>query len=501
MTKITADALVSTGIPGLDEILGGGLPRDRTYLVKGPPGVGKTTLALQFLLSGVEKGERCLYITLSETRDELNGVAESHGWSLDGVKLFELTQAEAEAGAGEYTMYHPSEIELGHAMKSLLVEVEQFRPQRVVFDSLSEVRLLAQQPLRYRRQILALKQYFAGTNCTVLLLDDQSAEVDNHLESLAHGVIALERRVPHYGGARRQLEVMKLRGVQFRDGFHDFTIQRGGLQVYPRLVAADHLAGTQQEVVTSGVSELDGLLGGGLNRGTATLVLGPSGSGKSALAAHFLCAVTGRGERGVVYTFDEGSHTLFTRAHGLGLPLAERVKSGHARVQQIDPAEMGPGQFAHLVRTAVEQEGMRFIIIDSLTGYLNAMTEEHFLLNQLHELLTFLGRAGVVTILVATQHGLIGSNMLTPVDVSYLADAVILLRYFEAGGCVHNAISVVKKRTGAHERTIREFALTSSGVRVGAPLRDFHGVLTGVPTYTGKTDPLMQEGTMRGSDE
>lgn len=479
-------------IPGLDEVLRGGLPRGRLYLLKGRPGVGKTTLALQFLLSGRNQGERGLYITLSETGDEMREVARSHGWDLDGLSLFELQAAQEQQVADEqYTMYQPSEIELNEAMRTLLDEVSRVNPDRVVFDSLSEIRLLAHQPLRYRRQILALKHHFAGKHCTVLLLDDHSAELpDEHLESLVHGVIVLERSAPVYGAARRRLEVAKLRGVSYRDGFHDFAIERGGLRVFPRLVASEHAKPFRFESVPSGVSALDELLGDGLDRGTATLLMGPAGSGKSALATQYCIAVAERGESAAMFTFDEGLPTLFARSKSLGMPLAKHFDAGRITVRQVNPVETSPGRLAHDVRCAVERDGAGVVVIDSLTGYLNAMPEEQYLLPQLHELLAYLGQAGVVTLLVATQHGLIGT-MSNPVDASYLADSVVLLRYYEAGGAVRNAISVVKKRSGYHERTIREFALGSNGITIGKPLRDFHGVLTGVPTYTGAAEALL----------
>lgn len=478
-------------IEGLDEVLRGGLPRGRLYLLKGRPGVGKTTLALQFLLSGLKEGERGLYITLSETGDELRDVARSHGWDLAGISLFELQAAEAQQLADEqYTMYQPSEIELKEAMRTLLDEVRRVNPDRVVFDSLSEIRLLAHEPLRYRRQILALKQHFAGKECTVLLLDDHSAELPDDLESLVHGVIALERTAPIYGAARRRMEVAKLRGVSYRDGFHDFVIERGGLRVFPRLVASEHAKPFRFESVPSGVSALDELLGDGLDRGTATLLIGPAGSGKSALATQYCIAGAERGERAAIFTFDESLPTLFARTESLGMPLAHHVEAGRIAVRSVDPVETSPGRLAHDVKCAVERDGTRVLVVDSLTGYLNAMPEERFLLPQLHELLAYLGQRGVVTILVATQHGLIG-NMANPVDASYLADSVVLLRYYEAAGAVHNAISVVKKRSGYHERTIREFALGSKGITIGKPLRDFHGVLTGVPTYFGAAEALL----------
>ncbi|HEY8088496.1 MAG TPA: ATPase domain-containing protein [Polyangiaceae bacterium] len=494
-------AEASFEIDGLDDILRGGLPRARLYLLKGRPGVGKTTLALQFLLAGARGGERGLYITLSETSEELLGVARSHGWDLSALSVFELNAADAQHFADEhYTMYQPSEIELNEAMRTLLAEVERVKPDRVVFDSLSEIRLLAHQPLRYRRQILSLKQHFAGKNCTVLLLDDHSGQLsDEHLESLVHGVIALERNAPTYGGARRRLEVSKLRGVKYRDGFHDMIIEPGGLRVFPRLVAAEHRPRFERQVLSSGVSAFDELLGGeGLERGTATLVIGPAGSGKSALAAQYCVAAAERGHHAAVFTFDESLPTLFARSEGLGMPLSRHVSAGLIHVQQVDPVEMSPGHLAHEVRMAVEKDDARVVVIDSLTGYLNALPEERFLLSQLHELLAYLGQCGVVTILVATQHGLIG-NMATPVDVSYLADTVVLLRYYEAAGAVRNAISVVKKRSGRHERTIREFSLSSRGIAIGRPLREFHGVLTGVPTFTGSVSELVgtEGGTVR----
>jgi circadian clock protein KaiC len=486
----------ATGIPGLDHILGGGWPRNRLFLVEGDPGTGKTTLALQFLLEGTRQGEPGLYITLSETAEELRAVAASHGWSLDGLALHELAVPEDSLDPdAQYTLFHPSEVELGETTKLVLAEVERVQPQRVVFDSLSEMRLLARDPLRYRRQILALKQFFVGRQCTVLLLDDRtSGGGDKQLHSLVHGVAALEQQTPVYGPGRRRLRVSKLRGVRFQDGYHDFSIVRGGLVICPRLVAAEHRAPFVREAVSGGVPDLDALLGGGLDRGTSTLVLGAAGVGKSSLALQFALAAAGRDERAALYTFDEGAGTLFARAAGLGLDLRAQADAGRVHVRQIDPAEMSPGEFAHLVRKAVEDRQVRLVVLDSLNGYLNAMPEDRFLAAHLHELLTYLGQRGVVTLLIVAQHGLVGSGMETPVDVSYLADTVILLRYFEAAGAVRQAISVLKKRSGGHERTIREFRLGPRGVQVGAPLKEFHGVLTGVPTYLGPTPPLLGDG-------
>ena len=388
MPKIESAQVASTGIAGLDDVLRGGLPPNRIYLIKGQPGAGKTTLGLQFLLAGASRGELGLYVTLSETKEELEGVAASHGWSLDKLSLFELTASRGGFQRDEYTMYHPSEVELNEAMSLLLAEIDRLKPARVVIDSLSEIKLLASQALRYRRQILALKDHLAGTACTVLLLDDHSAEGDSHLESLAHGVIELRRHSPIYGSARRRLEVVKLRGLEFRAGFHDFSIERGGLQVYPRLVAAEHQPGYQRASLASGVPTLDALLGGGLDRGTATLLIGPAGTGKSALASQYACAAALAGEHAAIYTFDESTDTLFARSNAIGLPVRKHVAAGLIRIQQIDPVEMSPGRFAHEIRIMVEREHSRVVVIDSLTGYLNAMTEENYLVNQLHELLS-----------------------------------------------------------------------------------------------------------------
>ena len=477
----------TTGVVGLDDILGGGLPRDHVYLVQGHPGVGKTTLALQFLLEGARRGERGLYITLSESEADLREGAASHGWSLDGVNVFEFKPAAHPPDEDEdYTIFHAAEVELGEAMKTLLDEVARVRPARVVFDSLSDIRMMAQQPLRYRRQILALKQHFAGTHCTVLLLDDlTSSAEDKQLESLAHGVVALEQVPPAYGVDRRRLRVTKLRGVRFRTGYHDFLVDTGGLRVFPRLVAAEHRRAAAFGLAGSALPALDALLGGGLDRGRSALVLGPAGSGKSALATQYAVAAAARGERVALYAFDESASTLFARAGRLGAQLQRHVEAGLIAIRQVDPAELSPGEFAHEVRAAVERDEARVVVIDSLNGYLHAMPEAQFLLVHLHELLAYLNQQGVVTILISAQHGFLGATMMSAVDVSYLADTVILLRYFEAEGSVRKAISVLKRRAGPHERTIREFAIGEEGVVIGAPLEGFRGVLTGVPTYVG----------------
>ncbi len=484
-------ALVEAGIAGLDHVLGGGLTPNRLYLVEGDPGSGKTTLALQFLLEGARVGERGLYVTLSETKDELLGVALSHGWSLDRLDVCELIPSEDSLLPDAQTrMFHPSEVELAETTRAVLTEVERTKPARVVFDSLSEMRLLAQNPLRYRRQILALKQFFTGRQCTVLLLDDRTSEVtDLQLQSLAHGVVSLEHLAPEYGAERRRLRVVKMRGKEFRGGYHDFCIRRGGLEVFPRLVAAEHQHPFAAGQVQSGVAALDALIGGGLDRGTSALLMGPAGSGKSSIAVQYAVAAAARGERAAIFTFDESVATLQARSAGLGMDLKGHMDAGRVGVQQVDPGELSPGEFADAVRRAVERDGARVVVIDSLNGYLQAMPEERFLTIQLHELLTYLGQQGVVTLLVVAQHGLLGTGMQTPVDASYLADAVILLRYFEAGGRLRRAISVVKKRSGPHEATLREMALGPTGLWVGEPLTDFHGVLTGTPTFLKPAGP------------
>jgi circadian clock protein KaiC len=499
------DATVPTGIEGLDYILRGGLPANHLYLVEGDPGTGKTTLALQFLLAGRARGEKGLYVTLSETKAELCKVAASHGWSLDGVGLFELESLEERLHTEQqYTVFHPSEIELGETTKHICEQVEKLKPSLVVFDSLSEMRLLAREPLRYRRQVLALKQFFAGRKCTVMLLDDRtSRETDLQLQSICHGVLVLERLAVEYGGARRRLTVSKLRGLQFREGRHDFTIEPGGLVVFPRLVAAEHKQRTApgvsrpRDTAASGIAELDQLLGGGLTYGTSTLAMGPAGSGKSTLVSQYAMALADAGERVVCYVFEETQQNYLDRAAGLGMDLRKHLETGMLTVDQIDPAEISPGEFVNRVRSRVNpangHDPARVVIIDSLNGYLNSMPSENFLLIQMHELLMYLNERGVLTLMVLTQHGLLGAAMQTPVDVTYLADTVIVLRYFEAFGEVRQALAVVKKRSGSHERSIREFKLSSAGIEVGGPLKEFSGVLTGVPRFTGQLKTLIAD--------
>lgn len=469
---------------GLDEILGGGLPRNRVYLIQGDPGVGKTTLALQFLLEGVRRGETGLYITLSETQEELGMVAESHGWDLEKIHLFELSSMEESLkGETESTFFHPSEVELNRTTKVLLDEVERVRPARVVFDSLSEMRMLAETPLRYRRQILQLKQYFAGRKCTVLLLDNRSAGApDLQIESIAHGVLSLERTSPEYGVARRQTQVQKLRGVQFREGYHDFVIQKGDLVIFPRLVAAEHHVPFKRESFSSGNKELDALLGGGLDRGTSNMLMGPPGTGKSTVAILFAMVAARHNEKVLFFIFDETIGTLVNRATQLGMEIEPFIKNGLIEVQQIDPAEISPGEMAHRIQTAVSEKQIRVVIIDSINGYLNAMPAEKFLNLQLHELLAFLNQQGVLTIMVLAQQGLVG-HMQSAVDLTYLADTVVLFRFFEERGGVKQALSIIKKRSGNHERTIREMKIGKNGIEIGKPLTNLQGVLTGVPSF------------------
>lgn len=485
----------STGVAGLDQIIGGGFPQHRMYLVEGDPGAGKTTLALQFLLAGAAQGESGVYATLSETEEELRDVARSHGWSLDGITICELQTAEESLKAdSQYTLFHPSEVELSETTQAVLDTVERVKPARVVFDSLSEMRLLARDSLRYRRQILALKHYFTGQQCTVLLLDYSGASSgDFQLQSLTHGVVTMEQLAPSYGGQRRRLRVQKVRGIPFLDGYHDYEIRTGGLQVFPRLVAAERTTREQAPPLSSGLPELDALLGGEVDRGSSLMLLGPSGVGKSTLSAQYASSALARGERAAVYSFDENADIWIDRAERLGLSLRKPLEEGRLSIRRVDPAELSPGEFAADVQTEVDA-GTRIIVIDSLNGYQHAMPEEHFLELHLHELLSYLNQRGVLTIMILAQAGILGESLHSPMDLSYLADTVVLLRFFEAFGEVRQAISVVKRRTGGHERSVRELRLGDDGIRVGRELREFQGVLTGRLEYRGAAEPLMRNG-------
>ncbi|WP_423605243.1 ATPase domain-containing protein [Sphingomonas sp. MS122] len=487
-------ALIPTGVPGLDPILAGGYAENRVHLVEGQPGSGKTSMALQFLMDGAKQGELGLYVTLSETTAELCAVAASHGWTFDGIEIFEMVPPELSLDPNaQQTVLYSSELELGETVRMVMAEVERVKPRRLVFDSLSEIRLLSQGSLRYRRQVLALKHFFLKLGCTVLMLDDLTSEQDDlNLHSISHGVLRLEQVAALYGAERRRLRCIKMRGVKFRGGYHDFTIERGGLHVYPRLVAAHHHADFAVDIVGSGVPALDSLVGGGLDRGTSTLLIGPSGSGKSSLALQFVYAALKRGEPALLLVFDEVRSVFLRRAQGMGFDLKPFLEQGLLHLRQIDPAELTPGELTAAVRGAVETHGARMVVLDSLSGYLNAMPEEHFMMLQMHEMLSYLNQQGVVTILVLAQHGMVG-HMASPVDLTYLSDAVIMLRFFEAGGKLRRALSVLKKRTGHHEETIREYRISSCGVAVGEALSEFQGVLTGVPTYMGADSNLLGE--------
>ncbi|HEV2623032.1 MAG TPA: ATPase domain-containing protein [Frateuria sp.] len=481
----------SLGVTGLDDVLNGGFSRGRLFLLEGSPGTGKTTIGLQFLLAGRDAGERVLYVTMSETEDELRGTAAAHGWSLDGLDIYELVPPENLLDeAQQQSLLYSSDLELGETTSRIFEAVERIDPDRVVLDSLSEIRLLAQSSLRYRRQILALKHYFARSGVTVLMLDDLTSDTnDKTVHSVAHGVLRLEELSPDYGAERRRMRVVKYRGRQFRGGYHDFVIRPGGVRVFPRLVAGEHGERYERDVLSCEQDELNALLGGGIERGSSVLVLGPAGTGKSLLTLIFVAGAVARGERAGLFIFDEERGLLFQRALGVGMDLQRMVDSGNLVVEQIDAAQMTPGEFSARVREHVEA-GVRTVVIDSLNGYQAAMPEEQALVLHIHELLQFLNRRGVTTFLTVAQHGLVG-DMKAPVDVTYLADTVVLLRYFEASGQVRRAISVVKKRTSAHEDTIREYRIGARGFQLGEPLTQFQGVLRGVPTFVGDAEPRL----------
>ncbi|PTX94802.1 circadian clock protein KaiC [Verrucomicrobia bacterium LW23] len=486
--------LCATGIYGLDEILKGGLPVNRLYLLRGNPGVGKTTLAMQFLLEGDRNGEKGLYVTLSETKQEIEDIALSHQWDLGNLAIFELSALEQDLQeSSQNTIFHPSEIELNKTTEMLLKTIEGSNPRRVVLDSLSEFRLLSDSSLRYRRQMLALKQYFAGRDITVLFLDDHAGGSDLQVQSIAHGVISMETITSEYGAERRRLKVDKLRGVNFLGGYHDTVIFPGGLTVYPRLVAKDHVVTFEKGLLTSGIKHLDALLGGGLDWGTSCLFLGPAGAGKSSLATQFAVSAAAQKHKVLVLLFEESRNTALARARGLGSPLERFIEEGTLELRQLDPGELAPGQFVSMVTDAVEKHGVRVLLIDSLNGYMQAMPGIQYLNIQLHELLAFCSHRGILTMLTVAQQGILGASMATPVDLTYLADSVLLLRYFEQEGQIKKAISVLKKRIGYHESTIRQIQTDSRGIEVGEVLHEFQGVLTGIPVFTGDRSSILKQ--------
>ena len=484
---------LATGVAGLDDILSGGLPAGQMYLLEGDPGTGKTTLAMQFIMAGMAKGEKALYITLSEPRSELHGSAASHGWDVSQIPVAEFVPEEASfSPEQQYTVFHPSEVELASTVAKLTEAIAKENPDRLVIDSLSELRLLASDAMRYRRQLLALKQFFAGRETTVLLLDDLTGEAhDLQLQSIAHGVIRLEKLPRSYGSTRRRVEILKLRGSAFREGYHDYTIQYGGLQIYPRLIASEHDTTFGDSRVPSGNNALDAMFGGGIARGSATLFTGPAGCGKSTLAMQYAYAASVRGDRAIVYAFDEVLRTAKARATSLGMKVEEQIARGTLAMSQVDPAELSPGEFIAQIRADVEQRDTRVVIIDSLNGLLNSMPDERDIILQLHELLAYLNQKGVITFLILALQGLVGT-MQAQIDISYLADTVVLVRYFEAKGEIRQVISVLKQRVGPHERTLRELHFRSGvGIEVGEPLVGFQGVLTGVPSLDGSTAPSL----------
>ncbi len=495
MKENNAIPRVSTGAYGLDDILHGGLPAGYVYLLEGDPGAGKTTLGLQFLIEGAKHGEKGLYVSLAETKKELLQVAASHGFDLTGVEIAEVVPPELASGPEQqYTVFHPAEVELADVMQSVIQRIREAQPKRVVVDSMSELRMLSRDAMRYRRQVLSLKQFFTTVECTTLLLDDRNmgAIHEAQLRTVVHGAVSLEYLGREYGILRRRAQVIKIRASKFREGYHDYIIESGGLKVFPRLVSGEHRGGeVPREPLPSGIKELDDLFGGGIARGTSTLIVGPSGSGKSTICSKFVLSAADRGEAGAIFTFDEVLQAYIDRSNGLGIHLEPHLKSGRIHLEQLDPAELSPGEFIHRIRDGVEKRNWRVVVIDSLNGFTNAMAGEHLLTVQLHEVLSYLSQMGVAGFLVLAQYGLLGQNMTSPEDVSYLADNVLLLRYFEAGGAVRQAISVVKRRSGTHERSIRELIMARGEVRVGKPLADFEGVLTGHPRYLGGANPLL----------
>ena len=492
-TEPPAPGRIQTGIPWLDLILPGGIPENRAHLVVGSPGTGKTTLGLQFLLEGRARGERTLFITLAESRQELESSSASHDWDLDGIDILEVVSSEEhDRPEQDYTALHPAEIELGESFDRMVETVQRVKPRRVVMDSLTEIRLLAREPVRYRRQIIALKNFLVGSGCTVLFIDDPLGGQDGQLQTICHGVIAMEKLAPEYGRERRRLQVMKMRSVQFHGGYHDYTIRKGGLVIWPRLVAAKHGRKYPIEPVSSGVKGIDAMLGGGPDRGTSMLIVGAAGTGKSSLCSQYCLAAARRNDYFACFSFDERLATIQKRNSAMGLDLDAIIAAGRGHVEQVDPGELSPGEFMQRVRRQVEKFDARIVVIDSLSGYLAAMPGEQYLVIQMHELLTYLSRMGVLTLAVVAQHGLVGAQLGPTIDLSYLADTVVFMRYFEYAGAVHRAISVVKKRGARHEATIREAIITQDGVQLGDPLTEFQGVLSGEPQYIGGAAPLLR---------
>lgn len=492
---MAAQKRLKAGIHGLDSILNGGFPDNRIYLVQGEPGTGKTTLAFQFLLEGIKSGDKCLYISFSESREELQSVADSHGWDIRKLNMLELGALEEQLKPeAQNTVFYPSEVEMNQTTSVLYSEVRRIKPNRVVFDSISEMRMLAESSLRYRRQMLALKQFFAKENCTVLLLDDlTTSPKDLQVQSIVHGVMNLQRLHPEFGNERRRLNLVKLRGIEFQGGYHDYVIKRGGIEVFPRMTSSNHPAQISDNRFESGIPELDHLLGGGLDAGTSTLFLGPAGTGKSTLSLQYCYAAAERGEKAIVFAFEESLGTLIKRSKSIGMDIQKHLDSGMMEIRKIDPAQLSPGEFSDTIRLAVLESGFKVVSIDSLNGYLHAMPEEQFLTLQLHELLSFLSGQSVATLMVLAQQGMMGHMMNTPVDLTYLADTVVITRYFENSGTVRKAVSVIKQRSGLHESTIRELSFSGNGLTVGEPLTQFKGVLTGVPEFTGKIEEKLSQ--------
>ena len=493
MANVMAQKRYETGINGLDSILGGGFPENRLYLIQGEPGTGKTTMAFQYLIEGLKIGQTCLYISFSESREELETVAASHGWDISKLNMLELGSIEDQLKPeSQNTVFYPSEVEMNQTTSVLYSTVEKLKPHRIVFDSISEMRMLAESSLRYRRQMLALKQFFAKLHCTVLMLDDlTTSPKDLQVQSIVHGVMNLQKLHPEFGDERRRLNIVKLRGIEYLGGYHDYIIKRGGIEVFPRMVSSEFEVKEKNTKFSSGISELDKLLGGGLHAGTSTLFLGPAGTGKSSLALQYAFAAAERGEKAIVFAFEENLETILMRSRSIGMDIKKHLDSGMMKISKIDPAQLSPGEFADRIKRAVLNDNFKIVSIDSLNGYLHAMPQEQFLTLQLHELLAFLSNQGVATLMVLAQQGMMGHMMNTPIDLTYLADTVVITRYFEAAGSVKKAVSVIKHRSGLHETTIREFSFSAKGLQVGEPLTQFKGVLTGVPEFIGKEKGLI----------